>query len=223
MSLINTLSYAEAAGYFKTAYASLSGAQAVRFFTTYPYMQNAVNVHLTRAAVIDGLDTLTPLPLRLTDANIKSVMQMRSGFTINGFNPLSTLTTQGGGQIWTDMITPKEVQRREEAGQIERLEKDQKKLRQSPLRTSLMRASMAERRRLLEEKRNAYRREELRRAQEEREKRLGVVKAKRKFPATAKKRQEKQNAADAMSVVTERSVEAQATRGVWRRKKQKGF
>ena len=221
MSLINTLSYAEAAGYLKTAYDALSGAEAVRFFTAYPYMQSSMNIHLTRAAVIDGLDALTPLPIHLANNNIGNLVEMRSGFTLRGFNPLSTLTTQSGGQIWTNMITPKEIQQREEAGQIERLEKDQKKLHQSPLRTSLLRANMAERRRLLEEKRAAYRREELRRAQEEKEKRLGVARTKRKFPITAKKRLKKQEAAH--TVTAERPAEMQASRQLWRRKKQKGF
>lgn len=220
MSLINTLSYAEAAGFLKGAYASLSGAEAVRFFTTYPYARTMMNVNFSGPAIIEGLDTLTPLPIKLAGANVNNVVEMRKGFTISGFNPLSTLTTQGGGQIWGDMITPAEVKQREEMTQIDQLERQQKALKNSPLRTSAVRASMSERRRLLEEKRNAYRQEELRLAREEREKRLGVVKKKRKFPATAKKRLERENHS---RFITEQNTNDHATRSVWRRKGQKGF
>lgn len=220
MPLINTLSYAEAVGFLKGVSSSLSGAEAVRFFTAYPYARSIMNVNFSGAAIIEGVDTLTPLPIKLTGSNINNVVEMRKGFTISGFNPLSTLTTQEGGQIWGDMITPAEIKQREEMTQINRLERQEKVLKNSPLRTSAMRANMAMRRKMLQEKRDAYRREELRLAHEEREKRLGTVQKKRQFPATAKKRLEGENES---RLITEQKTHDSATRSLWRRKGQKGF
>lgn len=183
MSLLNTLEMASRIGWDLTLQQKLSDV------TFSAVMQQTFHLNLSKAAVIDGIDALTPLPVKMVEANVANLDGLALKDIRLNFNPASVLTSQSGGQaLARDLLTPQNVRASEAEREMTAFEKGARHVERTPLKSPRMVAV----RKKLEEKRAAFRQEQVLKLHQERlnrEKRMGVVRDPKKYPVTGRKQE----------------------------------